>query len=266
MKSIKLTGAILFSGAMMTGLFGSVVQAADVDTGCVPAVSGVNGKLEGSGGYFDNDDVSSDGRFLGVGTLSLPLGCMFGLQIDAAGGTLEDNGYGGVGGHLFMRDPSSYLLGVHAQYMDFDGDDVFRIDAEAELYLDQLTLSGIIGYEDIEGSSTDNIIGGVEAAYYLTDDFKLSAGLRHFFDVSVGAVGLEYQPEAMPGSVFVDAMFGEDDYVSVTGGLRFYFGGEQKSLKARHREDDPAHYFNWVNTLEQPAPVTTVTSTSQVPN
>jgi hypothetical protein len=44
--------------------------------------------------------------------------------------------------------------------------------------------------------------------------------------------------------VFVDAMVGSDDYVSVMGGLRFYFGAEDKSLKARHREDDPGSFFN----------------------
>ena len=57
-------------------------------------------------------------------------------------------------------------------------------------------------------------------------------------------MGFEFQPEALPGSVFVDAMVGSDDYVSVMGGLRFYFGAEDKSLKARHREDDPGHFFN----------------------
>jgi hypothetical protein len=39
-------------------------------------------------------------------------------------------------------------------------------------------------------------------------------------------------------------MAGSDDYVSVMGGLRFYFGAEDKSLKARHREDDPGTFFN----------------------
>ena len=59
-----------------------------------------------------------------------------------------------------------------------------------------------------------------------------------------GAIGFEFQPESLPGSVYVDAMAGSDDYVSVMGGLRFYFGAEDKSLKARHREDDPGTFFN----------------------
>src|SRR5215217_7065700 len=74
------------------------------------AVSGVNGKIHGQGGLYDSDD--SDGsQFQGVGSLSLPLGCMFGAQIDAGAGKFGDFDAIGVGGHVFMRDPSSYLIG-----------------------------------------------------------------------------------------------------------------------------------------------------------
>ncbi len=262
MSSMKLTGFMLLSGTVMSGMFGSAVMAADIETGCVPAVSGLTGKLEASGGYSDSDSASKEGRFLGVGTLSAPIGCLLGFQLDVGGGTFGEDEYGGIGGHLFIRDPSSYLLGVHAQYIDFDGNDVVRVDGEFEFYLDQFTLSGLIGYEDIQSFNTDNVIGGIEAAYYINDDFKVSGGFRHFFDTDVGAVGMEFQPAELPASFFVDAMFGSDDYVSVSGGLRFYLGGDHKSLKARHREDDPAHMLNWVNSLKKAASSTTASGTT----
>ena len=66
MSSMKLTGFVLMSGTMMSGMFGSAVVAADIDPGCVPAVSGLTGKLEASGGYSDSDNSSKEGRFLGV--------------------------------------------------------------------------------------------------------------------------------------------------------------------------------------------------------
>ena len=55
--------------------------------------------------------------------------------------------------------------------------------------------------------------------------------------------GIEWQPpvHALAGlTIFADGAVGEDDYESVLGGMRFYFGESGfKSLKRRHREDDP---------------------------
>jgi hypothetical protein len=62
--------------------------------------------------------------------------------------------------------------------------------------------------------------------------------------VDAAAIGFEFKPQSMPASLFVDAMFGTDEYVSVVGGLRIHFGGDTKSLKDTHRYDDPGHYFN----------------------
>ena len=234
---------IVITGTMAAGLLGSTALAADIEQpGCVQAVSGFNGKLEGAGGYIE--DLDDGARYHGVGTLSLPLGCLFGAQVDVGGGDLDGTGFWGVGGHLFMRDPSSYLIGVHAQYIDLDGFDIYRIGPEAEFYLGNVTLSAFAGLEDAE-SLSDDVVADVEAAYYITEDFKISGGYRRFLDIDAGAVGAEFQPGiGFPVSLFVDAMFGSDDYTSIMGGIRIYFGGDDKSLMARHREDDPPHLFN----------------------
>lgn len=242
-KFAKVIGSAVATGTFGFGMMLTGALAADVDPGCVPAVSALNGKIEGAGGYYE-DDVGDGARFQGVASLSLPLGCLFGAQVDIGAGDLDGDGFFGAGGHLFMRDPSSYLLGIHGQYIDLNGEDIFRIGPEAELYLDNVTLSAMAGFEDVESFDTDDVVAQVEAAYYVSDNFKLYAGYRHFLPIDAGAIGFEFQPETLPGSVFVDAMAGSDDYVSVMGGLRFYFGAEDKSLKARHREDDPGHFFN----------------------
>ena len=55
--------------------------------------------------------------------------------------------------------------------------------------------------------------------------------------------GAEYQPAGwgVPGlTLFADGRVGEHDYSRVIGGLRLYFGGA-KSLKDRHRLDDPGN-------------------------
>lgn len=241
MKYLARTGLVI-GGTMAAGLLSSTALAADIEPGCVPAVSGLNGKLEAAGGYIE--DLDDGTRFHGVGTLSFPLGCMFGAQLDVGAGDLDGTDFWGVGGHFFTRDPESYLLGVHAQYIDLDGFDIFRIGPEAELYLGNITLSAFAGLEDAEGLS-DDIIVNAEAAYYFTEDFKISGGYRRFLDIDAGAVGFEFQPGlGFPVSLFADAMFGSDDYTSIMGGIRIYFGGEDKSLMARHRQDDPPHLFN----------------------
>jgi hypothetical protein len=241
MKYLAQTGFTL-SGTLAVGLLGSTALAADIEPGCVQAVSGFNGKIEAAGGYIE--DLDNGERFHGVGTLSLPLGCLLGAQIDVGGGDLDGTGFWGVGGHLFTRDPESYLLGVHAQYIDLDGFDIFRIGPEAELYLGNITLSAFAGLEDAEGLN-DDVIADVEAGLYITDDFKVSGGYRRFLNVDAGAVGLEFQPGlGFPVSLFADAMFGTDNYTSIMGGIRLYFGGGEKSLIERHRQDDPPHLFN----------------------
>ena len=44
-----------------------------------------------------------------------------------------------------------------------------------------------------------------------------------------------------PVTLFADAAIGTSDYDHAIGGIRFYFGAGGKSLKARHREDDPVN-------------------------
>ena len=71
MKSRLKSATILVSGTLGFGLMFGSAMAADIAQECMPAVSGLNGKLEGAGGYIEERD--DDGlRFQGVGTLDLP--------------------------------------------------------------------------------------------------------------------------------------------------------------------------------------------------
>ncbi len=255
MLKFRTTGGVI-TGTFAFGLMfsTSLSLAADVGVpGCVQAVSGFNGKLDASAGYLEDDD--EDGwRFQGVASFSMPVGCLLGIQLDVGAGDLDGDEYYGVQGHVFFRDPESYLLGATAQYVDLDGDDIFRVGPEAELYLDSFTLSGVATFEMTDGDlDDDDFVGGLQASFYATEDFALTAGYRHFLDTDAAAIGFEYQPSSWPGSIYADAMIGTDDYLSIVGGVRFYFGGEEKSLIRRHREDDPSTLFLWLRTAEEAA-------------
>ncbi|MFN0190747.1 MAG: hypothetical protein ACKVP5_02045 [Aestuariivirga sp.] len=233
------------------GIMSTTTLSADIGADCAAAVSAVNGKLEGSAGYIEDRD--GDGaRFHGVASLAVPIGCLFGAQVDLGGGDLDGDSFFGAGGHLFIRDPESYLVGVQGQYIDLEGGDLFRIGPEMELYLDQVTVSGAIGFEGMDELSTGDFLGGIEASYYITENLKIGAAYRHFLEVDAGAFTVEFQQEDKPVSVFADVMAGSDDFISVSGGIRFYFGGEDKSLIRRHREDDPPHSFNWLRKAATP--------------
>lgn len=240
-RTAWLWGAVL-AGAMVTAFDGAASAADVVEHGCLPAVSPVNGKLEGAGGYADNQDDKGDFAWEAGGSLSLPLGCLLGFQADiGASDRLDDTQYGAIG-HLFIRDPQTYLFGVTGGAVDGDDTKLYAVGPEAEIYLGNLSLEAWGGYLNIdpdEGGGKDSgfIIGDV--AYYLTDDLRLSLGGKVVDDREGLRAGFEYQIGGMPMSVYSKADYGDDDFFSILGGLRFYFGGEDKSLIRRHREDDP---------------------------
>lgn len=234
---------VLLAGVMVMSALGGTGFAADVaEPGCSPAVSSINGKVEGAGGYADNESGAGDFAWEAGGSLSLPLGCLLGFQADiGASDRLDDTQYGAIG-HLFIRDPQTYLFGVTGGAVDGDDTKLYAVGPEAEVYLGNLSLEAWGGYLNIDpddggGKDTGFIIGDV--AYYLTDDLRLSLGGKIVDDEEGLRAGFEYQFGGIPMSVYSKADYGDNDFFSILGGLRFYFGGEDKSLIRRHREDDP---------------------------
>lgn len=219
----------------------------------LPAVDGFNGKLEAFGGGYQ------DGALGGIsGAISIPLGYRFGAQID---GTIADIGgktYAQGAGHLFWRDPTIGLIGLYGaygHYEGFGGVDMYQAAAEGEYYMGRFTLRGIAGVEGANaGTFTDaggtvfnydddtRFFDKIDVAFYPTDDFKVYVGHRYTGGVNAAAAGAEYLWRFNGGtaaSIFAEARVGEDDYKAAWAGVRFYFGGSDKSLIRRHREDDP---------------------------
>lgn len=230
------------------------------------AVSGLNAKIEY--GYFHTgfDDAGNDEVILEsasghqvLGAVSVPLGTAFGLQIDAGviEGSAETNDFfpvddfdiegHGFGGHLFWRDPSRGLLGVYAHRVDYEleglGVDITRWGVEGEAYLGSLTLKGFLGQDQVEfetfGDETYDAFSA-EALYYLTDDVAVSAGYEKSFETDMFNVGIEaaFSASAIAPSAFATASISNGE-TSVMAGLKVYLGQSAKSLKRRHREDDP---------------------------
>jgi len=203
------------------------------------AVSGFNAKIEAGGGYYkDNSNNTKGGRLHAAGSVALPLSCVFGLQFDGAIGALDGRTAGGGAIHAFARDPSSYLLGGYGEYSVVGNNDIWRFGGEAEAYWGQITFSALAGYEDSDLTNSD-VFAAIDLSFYATDNFRISGGYRRFLDIDAAAVGAEWQFDNTPFSVFTEGQVGSNKYLSVVGGVRFHFGGPQKSLIRRNREDDP---------------------------
>jgi hypothetical protein len=243
--------AFLLSGTIAAGMYGSVSLAADIEAaGPLPAVSGPNGKIEIGGGWTDIDDLDDDEVFRGGVAFSIPVGDMFGIQADLT--ALDAYGETAIGGagHFFTRDPNSYLLGVYGGYVDAGPANVWYVGPEAELYLDNISIEAAGGFMDISGVSGTDFYAMGKVALYATDDLRLSVGANTVAGFESANAGLEWfmGDTGLPLSLTVDGQLGEDGYTSIMAGLSLYFGGEDKSLIRRHREDDPRlHFFDIFN-------------------
>ena len=210
-----------------------------------PAVSSSNGKFAIFGGGDDEG-----GTVYGDASYTMPLGHAFGLQIDGlagVAGAADDDGVYQGAAHLFWRDPGRGLLGLYGSALSADSGEMYRMAGEGQLYLNRISLEGMIGWDDAD--TDDSIFWSGTLAYYHSDNTRLFGGARHsdWRDGliqgagTVGFVGLEHQIRWGTGrqgySVFGEARFGEA-YSAAWGGVRLYFG-PNKSLMRRHREDDP---------------------------
>lgn len=213
-----------------------------------PAVSQPNGKLSVFGGVRDRQVVRPDSKGGLMGSWTMPLGHEYGVQLDGLIGRRDGALKGGAGVHLFWRDPGRGALGITGSWVGWDADrqqggytDMFRVGGAGELYSDRLTLAGQVGAQ-LSDNIDNGFYGRADLKWYPTPNLAFKLGgewnklVRGF-----GRLGLEYQPgiAAMPGlALFADAAAGDNGYYKVFVGLRVYFGSV-KSLKDRHRRDDP---------------------------
>lgn len=219
------------------------IEAADLTSGPLPAVSGVNGKIEFQGGPYAIDGFNNGFEWNGGASLSLPLGDRFGLQADIAasnnitGGTLKGGAL-----HLFTRDPSTYLLGVTGGAFWTDAANAQMIGPEVELYSGPFMLQAYGGYmnANIAGVNSGKFFGILDGTFYATENLGLTVGFKDIADFKTGHAGLEWQfADTSPISLTLDGKIGDSNYRAVDLGLKFYFGASDKSLQRRHREDDP---------------------------
>jgi hypothetical protein len=206
-----------------------------------PAVSEVNGKL----GYAGGNMNSAEGHNFD-GSISFPVANAFGFQADALYSHIGGLDFYGGAGHLFWRRPDIGLVGLAGGYLGRSGVDTFHIGAEGEYYLGCFTFGvfagvGSINYDDaapfIDTSPTD-FIGRISADWYPLDDLRVGVSYTTAFDNNLGKGEVEYQTPLCGLAVTAEVALGDHSYDHWLLGVRYYFGSK-KSLRERHRSDDP---------------------------
>jgi len=248
----------------------------------LPAVDGVNWKGEAMGGSLGHKSLVG-----ARGAITFPLGHQYGAQIDVQGGSLGGDGFAGVAGHLFWRDPGRGLIGAyvsHTYWSRFDGASVTHVAAEGEYYWGRWTLQGIVGVEfgDSATRTTTSVtttpqIGQIPAStttaffmegydvktrffdqinlkYYMNPNWAAYVGHRYLGGQNALALGSEW---AFPvnaktlASAFVEGRAGSGKFQGIWGGLRVYYGPSDKTLIERHRQGDPGWWDDLISIVNQ---------------
>ena len=210
-----------------------------------PAVSSLNGKVDAHYGRIF--DTYSRGI---SGSVSIPVGVRYGAQIDGLYAHANEDDFYGLGGHFFARKPSEGLIGIVASGIYSGAVESYLAAVEGELYLDMVTLGAVAGYNNVQtdvlfptfnpdlATEDDFFFAHVYASIYPIEDLMVRFEYRNIVERNIYGVTVEYQLPVPGLALYGSFALGDNNYRHALGGLRYYFGGN-KSLKSRHRQDDP---------------------------
>lgn len=159
-------------------------------------------------------------------------------QTDFAGD--DDTTFVGTG-HLTTMVGSDLRVGGFLGAADVADETAFTGGFEVQKYLSRATLTGVVAYTTADDVDLDAWSVGGDAAFYVTDNLRLNAGLSWMtvddadVDGVTYGVGAEYQIGSSPFSVTAGLSHSDIEDVDVDSwniGLRYSFGG---GLQARDR-------------------------------
>ncbi len=195
------------------------------------------------GGVYGNTDVDVLGDSDFYGAEAAFGGANFEVDLGLSDSDASDSAYS-IAGHLFSRD-DSHLFGGFVSLSDSDGSTSWTGGVEGNLYLDNLTLAGAVGYGSNSDLDTDGYGINTQARIFPTENFRLQGNLGWTSldiagfdeDVITYGVGGEFQLSAVPISLTLDWNKADADTTgisadTVTFGVRYNFGG---TLRDRDR-------------------------------
>ena len=193
------------------------------------------------------DDVDAD-VWTVDGTVALPAAdwtVTLNGAVDYTKAFGEEDVTGVAAAHLTKMWTSDVRAGafVAANAIGSGNDPVWTVGAEAQKYLSNATLTGLVAYTTSDDSDADIWTVGGDAAFYVMPNLRLNAGVSYSqleagsedADLWTYAVGGEYEISNSPMSVVAGYSLSEIEDLEVDTwsiGLRYSFGG---GLQARDR-------------------------------
>jgi hypothetical protein len=213
-----------------------------------PAVTELNGKVSTGHGEYNKDS----GYFYDA-SITTPLLDNLGFQLDGLYQRAGGETFQGIGGQLFWRDANA-LLGGSAGIIDNDNIEATELSLMGEYFLENFTLGAKAGWSSVSfggpfGNSFNidpdekGAYGKLYLIYYPSDNMALTLTGENRFDATYFEAEAEYALPLDGLTVFASMVEGENHYEQNFFGLRYYFGAS-KSLKQRHRLDDPANMLH----------------------
>ncbi len=237
---IAAIGATLFVALLLWSLPAPVALAQATQS---RAVQAPNFDLSVAGATLDDD-----AQTIFSGTATLPVADHYGLQFDASLASGEGDDRGGLAGHFFYREPSSYLIGATVMWGRVGDYDVMRFGPEAEIYAGDASFYLAGGWQNEEDNSTG--YGTARASYYMTDNFVAGVSASTYSDVRGGAIDAEWQPKGSAVSMFAEVGDNNKSAGYALAGLRMSFGTGGASLKDKHRSYDPPNIVQTFTTRD----------------
>jgi hypothetical protein len=236
---------VLATMAILGGLASAPALAEDAP----PAVSAPNMKVDLTAGALGGGPA-----VMGGFTGTAPLGHSFGVQLDGAIGSADADMRGGFAGHVFYRDPRSFLLGTTAMWSNIAGPNeeakssFRRVGLESELYLGDFSILPAFGVQNAHGDATG--YASLAGIYYPTPYLALSVSAAGFGNSRSMQMGFEYQLfEDTPLSLIGDVGMDNKGPPFMLAGIRYSFGAPSKTIKDRDRFDDPANIVRYMTTV-----------------
>lgn len=185
-------------------------------------------------------DAESDSWALD-GSVALPA---FGAWTVTLAGTVsdaEDETIPSGNVHLTTVVGGDLRVGGFVGAADAYDETLLNAGVEVQKYLGGATLTGVVAYTTADGSDVDIWTAGADAAFYVTPNLRLNAGLGYItiddadVDGLTYSAGAEYQIGATPFSItggYAHSDLEDVDVDTWTVGLRYSFGG---GFQARDR-------------------------------
>lgn len=242
-----LAAASLGAVVCAVSLAGAQGQAPSAEDGA--AVAATSFQFEAFGG---GDETG--GLYGGGASLTFPLGQNMGLQVDGiVGKAASETTFWGGAAQLYLRDPSSYLIGLGVSALRIDEESQYSVSAIGEYYVDQITIEALAGIQS--GDIVDGgFVGRLGLAYYATPNLKVGGGVSYNDAAEFGGdLQVEYMVAPASGlALYTLGGFDNDGAVGMIG-LRLYGGAPEAaagedgeagpSLLYRHRHMGRANSF-----------------------